>query len=64
MLSVLTLRVLITAHAALDTMEMKHHAPVNHIIIIIVIVIVIVIVVIVIVIVIVTIIIIISFFSL
>ena len=35
MLSVVTLRVLITAHAALDTMEMEHHAPVNHIIIII-----------------------------
>ena len=34
MLSVVTLRVLITAHAALDTMEMEHHAPVNHIIII------------------------------
>ena len=37
MLSVVTLRVLITAHAALDTMEMEHHAPVNHIIIIIII---------------------------
>ena len=34
MLSVVTLRVLITAHAALDTMEMEHHALVNHIIII------------------------------
>ena len=29
MLSVVTLRVLITAHAALDTMEMEHHAMVN-----------------------------------
>ena len=37
MLSVVTLRVLIPAHAALDTMEMEHHAPVNHIIIIIII---------------------------
>ena len=35
MLSVVTVRVLIPAHAALDTMEMEHHAPVNHIIIII-----------------------------
>ena len=35
MLSVVTLTVLIPAHAALDTMEMEHHAPVNHIIIII-----------------------------
>ena len=34
MLSVVTLRVPITAHAALDTMEMEHHALVNHIIII------------------------------
>ena len=41
MLSVVTLRVLITAHAALDTMEMEHHAPVNHIIIIITIIIII-----------------------
>ena len=65
MLSVVTLRVLITAHAALDTMEMEHHAPVNHIIIIIIIIIIIVIViVIVIVIIIIIIIIIISFFSL
>ena len=46
MLSVVTLRVLITAHAALDTMEMEHHAPVNHIIIIIIIIIVIVIIII------------------
>ena len=46
MLSVVTLRVLITAHAALDTMEMEHHAPVNHIIIIIIIIIIIVIVII------------------
>ena len=30
-LSVVTLRVLITALAALDTMEMAHHAPVNYI---------------------------------
>ena len=37
MLSAVTLKVLITAHAALDTMEMEHHAPVNHIIIIIII---------------------------
>ena len=37
MLSVVTLRVPITAHAALDTMEMEDHAPVNHIIIIIII---------------------------
>ena len=44
MLSVVTLRVLITAHAALDTMEMEHHAPVNHIIIIIFIIIIIIIV--------------------
>ena len=43
MLSVVTLRVLITAHAALDTMEMEHHAPVNHIIIIIFIIIIIII---------------------
>ena len=28
MLSVVTLRDLITAHAALDTLEMEHHAPV------------------------------------
>ena len=45
-LSVVTLRVLITAHAALDTMEMEHHAPVSHIIIIIFIVIIIIIIVI------------------
>ena len=43
MLSVVTLRVLITAHAALDTMEMEHHAPVNHVIIIIFIIIIIII---------------------
>ena len=43
MLSVVTLRVLITAHAALDTMEMEHHAPVNHIIIMIFIIIIIII---------------------
>ena len=30
MLSVITLMVLITAHAALDTLEMEHHALVNH----------------------------------
>ena len=36
MLSVVTLRVLITAHAALDTMEMEDHALVNLIIIIII----------------------------
>ena len=35
-LSVVTLRVLITAHAALDTMEMEHHATVNLITIIII----------------------------
>ena len=29
MLSVITLRDLITAHAALDTLEMEHRAPVN-----------------------------------
>ena len=46
MLSVVTLRVLITAHAALDTMEMEHYALVNHIIIIIIIIIIIVIVII------------------
>ena len=46
MLSVVTLRVLITAHAALDTMEMEHHAPVNHIIIIIFIIIIIIIIII------------------
>ena len=45
-LSVVTLRVLITAHAALDTMEMEHHAPVSHIIIIIFIVIIIIIIII------------------
>ena len=28
MLSVITLRDRITAHAALDTLEMEHHAPV------------------------------------
>ena len=28
MLSVVTLRALITAHAALDTLEMEHHAAV------------------------------------
>ena len=28
MLSVITLRALIIAHAALDTLEMEHHAPV------------------------------------
>ena len=39
MLSVVTLRVLITAHAALDTMEMEHHATVNLITIIIIIII-------------------------
>ena len=38
-LSVVTLRVLITAHAALDTMEMEHHATVNLITIIIIIII-------------------------
>ena len=43
MLSVVTLRVLITAHAALDTMEMEDHALVNLIIIIIIIIIIIVI---------------------
>ena len=37
MLSVVTVRVLITAHAALDTMEMEDHALVNLIIIIIII---------------------------
>ena len=41
MLSVVTLRVLITAHAALDTMEMEHHATVNLITIIIIIIIII-----------------------
>ena len=41
MLSVVTLRVLITAHAALDTMEMEDHAPVNLITIIIIIIIII-----------------------
>ena len=46
MLSVVTLRVLITAHAALDTMEMEHHAPVNHIIIILFIIIIIIIIII------------------
>ena len=30
MLSAITLRGLITAHAALDTLEMEHHASVNH----------------------------------
>ena len=30
MLSAVTLRGLITAHAALDTLEMEHHASVNH----------------------------------
>ena len=30
MLSVITLMDLITAHAALDTLKMEHHAPVNH----------------------------------
>ena len=30
MLSVITLMDRITAHAALDTLEMEHHAPVNH----------------------------------
>ena len=43
MLSVVTLRVLITAHAALDTMEMEHHATVNLITIIIIIIIIIII---------------------
>ena len=37
MLSVVTLRVPITALAALDTTEMEDHAPVNNIIIIIII---------------------------
>ena len=46
MLSVVTLRVLITAHAALDTMEMEHHVPVNHIIIILFIIIIIIIIII------------------
>ena len=46
MLSVVTLRVLITAHAALDTMEMEDHALVNLIIIIIVIIIIIIIIII------------------
>ena len=36
MLSVVTVRVLITAHAALDTMEMEDHALINLIIIIII----------------------------
>ena len=39
MRSVVTVRVLITAHAALDTMEMEDHALVNLIIIIIIIII-------------------------
>ena len=30
MLSVITLRDLTTAHAALDILEMEHHAPVNY----------------------------------
>ena len=30
MLSAITLRGLITAHAALDTLEMEHHASVNY----------------------------------
>ena len=30
MLSVITLMVLITAHAALDTLEMEHHAVFNY----------------------------------
>ena len=30
MLSVITLMDLITAHVALDTLEMEHHALVNH----------------------------------
>ena len=30
MLSVITLRDPLIAHAALDTLEMEHHAPVNH----------------------------------
>ena len=30
MLSVITRRDLLIAHAALDTLEMEHHAPVNH----------------------------------
>ena len=30
MLSVITLMDRITAHAALDTLEMEHHVPVNH----------------------------------
>ena len=30
MLSVITLTVLITAHVALDTLEMEHHAVVNY----------------------------------
>ena len=38
-LSVVTLRALITAHAALDTMEMEYHATVNLITIIIIIII-------------------------
>ena len=46
MLSVLTLRVLITARAALDTMEMEHYALVNHIIIIIIIIVIIIIIII------------------
>ena len=29
-LSVITLRDPLIAHAALDTLEMEHHAPVNH----------------------------------
>ena len=41
MLSVVTLRVLITAHAALDTVEMEDYALVNLIIIIIIIIIII-----------------------
>ena len=41
MLSVVTLRVLITAHAALDTVEMEDYALVNLIIIIIIVIIII-----------------------
>ena len=45
-LSVVTLRALITAHAALDTMEMEHHATVNLISIIIIVIIIIIIIII------------------
>ena len=64
MLSVLTLRVLITAHAALDTMEMEHYALVNHIIIIIIIIVIIIIIIVIVIIIIIIIVITISFFSL